>query len=167
MILRKTFRFEASHILPGHPGKCRRLHGHSWVLNVFVEGPINPQTGFVVDYATISEYINPLIDRLDHHHLGQWVNPDKQTAIPTDARFTSGLGTDHMVLGMPPTFYPSSENLLVWIAGQIIILNWSKLAIEETCTSYAELTRQEYDSVSYLKGPAGELADQIRAAKTP
>src|SRR5438034_5141876 len=51
MLLRKTFRFEASHILPKHPGKCSRLHGHSWVLHVSITGPINRDTGFVMDYA--------------------------------------------------------------------------------------------------------------------
>lgn len=37
--LEKTFRFEASHQLPKHDGKCARLHGHSWVGRVVIEGP--------------------------------------------------------------------------------------------------------------------------------
>src|SRR5437660_12657062 len=132
MLLRKTFRFEASHILPKHPGKCSRLHGHSWVLHIFVEGSVNPDTGFVMDFADISKMVNPLIDRLDHHHLGTYDD------------FGSLQLNQWGVLGMPHDIYPTSENLLTWI-GKQLTLDWSILAIEETCTSYAELTRKECD----------------------
>ena len=37
MILRRTYRFEASHVLPRHPGRCRQLHGHSYTLIVVIE----------------------------------------------------------------------------------------------------------------------------------
>ena len=40
MRVRRRFRFEAAHELPRHPGKCRKLHGHSYELFVVVEGPI-------------------------------------------------------------------------------------------------------------------------------
>jgi 6-pyruvoyltetrahydropterin/6-carboxytetrahydropterin synthase len=131
MLLRKTFRFEASHILPKHPGKCSRLHGHSWVLHVFVEGFVDKETGFVMDFAEISNGVKPLIDSLDHRHLG---------TIEFDVR------PSWQVEGMPWDFYPSSENLLYWIGDQLKGMVWSKLALEETCTSYAELTREEFDA---------------------
>lgn len=136
MELTKTFRFEASHVLPRHPGKCSRLHGHSWVLHVSVEGPINAETGFVQDFAEISIGMKWLIEALDHHHLG------------TDLK---DLPDEWYVLGLPVDFYPTSENLLIWIATQLnrdgSIIYWSKLSIEETCTSRATLTREEYNAV--------------------
>lgn len=140
MLLRKTFRFEASHILPKHPGKCSRLHGHSWVLHVEVEGPVSEITGFVMDYADISSDIKPLIERLDHRHLGAWGH------ILTDVNQLEDA--DHhnnwFVPGMSPSFYPSSENLLFWIGEQLPNFPWTKLALEETCTSYASLSREEF-----------------------
>lgn len=142
MQLRKTYRFEASHILPVHPGKCSNLHGHSWVLHVFVEGAVDPNTGFVMDYADISKVVKPLVEKLDHRHLGCWDDTKKGYSI-------IGLKDLFGVEGM--YIYPSSENLLWWIGEQLhsrpgdIRLNWSKLAIEETCTSYCELTREEFD----------------------
>jgi len=138
MILRKTFRFEASHLLPRHNGKCRRLHGHSWVLHVFVDGTINKETGFVMDYALISEQVKPLIEKLDHRHLGAWPSTNLETHLGFEGDFSIWS-----VEGLPEDFYPSSENLLVWIGKKLISLEWSKLALEETCTSYCELTRKE------------------------
>lgn len=138
--LTKSFRFEASHVLPQHPGKCSRLHGHSWILHVSVSGPINPQTGFVQDFAEISEVIKPLIEKLDHHHLGTWGGTLNRST-------TDGQAWD--VDTLPQNFYPTSENLLVWIGLQLQgQLNWSKLSIEETCTSRATLTRQEFDGAT-------------------
>jgi 6-pyruvoyltetrahydropterin/6-carboxytetrahydropterin synthase len=119
MILRKTFRFEASHILPRHPGKCSRLHGHSWTLYVYVEGTPDNETGFVMDYGDIKAAVQPIIDEeLDHYHLN------------------TSLG-----------IYPSSEMILYWIGMRLKAKEfpWSKLALEETCTAYAELTREEFN----------------------
>ena len=147
MLLRKTFRFEASHILPKHPGKCSRLHGHSWVLHVEVEGPVNKDTGFVMDYADMSSCVKPLIERLDHRHFGSWGH------ILTDVNQLED--PDHhnnwFVPGLPISFYPSSENLLYWIGKQLDTLAWTKLALEETCTSYAELSREEFTLASSNK----------------
>jgi 6-pyruvoyltetrahydropterin/6-carboxytetrahydropterin synthase len=135
MELTKTFRFEASHVLPKHSGKCSRLHGHSWVLHVSVQGPINPTTGFVQDFADISAVVQPLIARLDHRHLGTWYNIDDNAQT-----------TEWLVFGLKYDFYPTSENLLVWIGLQLKDqLDWSTLSIEETCTSRATLTREEYE----------------------
>ena len=143
MLIRKTFKFEASHILPKHKGKCSRLHGHSWVLHVFVQGPIDPSTNFVMDYGEISEAVKPLIENLDHRHLGQWVTEDKKIPIGMDGELSVA---NWAVPDMPITFYPSSENILVWIGTQLWDkINWSKLALEETCTSYCELTRDEFN----------------------
>lgn len=137
MRLGKEFKFEASHILTHHTGKCRNLHGHSWVLKVYVDGTVNPKTGFVMDYGEIKAAVQPLIDQLDHHHLGAW---DEIETPNTD------LYKRSYVLSLPRDFYPTSENLLLWIGLQLHrVLNWSELQLNETCTSSATLTRAEFE----------------------
>lgn len=139
MEITKEFRFEASHLLPRHPGKCSRLHGHSWVLKVSVSGDINPTSGFVMDYADITSAVIPVVDQLDHRHLGQWTNKLQPDNISWSVFF---LGSD---------FYPSSENLIVWIGAQIDDQAgkkfWSKLELNETCTSGCILMREEYERI--------------------
>ena len=51
--LRKTFQFEAAHLLPHLPKshKCRRLHGHSFKVDIVVAGECDPKLGWVIDYA--------------------------------------------------------------------------------------------------------------------
>ena len=73
MELRKTFQFEAAHHLPQLPEdhKCRRLHGHSFQVDIVVDGPCDPQLGWVMDYAEISQAFKPLWEQLDHHYLNE------------------------------------------------------------------------------------------------
>jgi 6-pyruvoyltetrahydropterin/6-carboxytetrahydropterin synthase len=69
----KELRFEAAHRLPQVPAghKCARLHGHSFKLELSVEGPVNPETGWFLDYAEIDRVWAPLYERLDHNYLNE------------------------------------------------------------------------------------------------
>src|SRR5271170_4410731 len=73
--IRKQFSFEASHVLPHHAGKCSRLHGHSYRLDVSVSGPLavaGPGTGMVIDFDELSRVVRATIaERLDHRHLNE------------------------------------------------------------------------------------------------
>ena len=71
MELRKSFQFEAAHLLPRLPKshKCRRLHGHSFRVEVVVAGECDPRLGWLMDYAEISAAFQPLWKRLDHYYL--------------------------------------------------------------------------------------------------
>lgn len=72
MTVGKEFRFEAAHSLPHLPEghKCRNLHGHSYRFRVDVCGPVD-ERGFVIDYAEISQVVNPIVEMLDHQNLNK------------------------------------------------------------------------------------------------
>ena len=76
LAITKAFKFEAAHVLPMHPGKCSRVHGHSYRLEVTVAGPIGDD-GMVIDFDDFSERVHrAVIDRLDHRMLNDVVeNP--------------------------------------------------------------------------------------------
>ena len=71
--LTRVFTFEAAHSLPNAPEghKCRRLHGHSFRVEVTVEGPVDPRSGWFLDYGEIKEAVEPIRDQLDHRHLNE------------------------------------------------------------------------------------------------
>jgi 6-pyruvoyltetrahydropterin/6-carboxytetrahydropterin synthase len=107
----KDFRFEAAHHLPNLPDghKCRRLHGHSFKVRIYVNGPLQSDTGWVIDFADIKKAFHPILDQLDHHYLNE----------------IKGLEN------------PTCENLAIWIWKQLkpVLPALSKVELMETCTS--------------------------------
>ena len=70
----RSFRFEAAHQLPWHDGACRNLHGHSYRLEVTVEGPVGDQ-GFIIDFADLKAIVQrQVVDRYDHTYLNDLID---------------------------------------------------------------------------------------------
>ena len=71
--LTKDFTFEAAQTLPSAPDghKCRRMHGHSFKIEVSVEGEVTPISGWVYDHAEIGAAMKPLLQMLDHSYLNE------------------------------------------------------------------------------------------------
>lgn len=68
----KRFEFEAAHVLPWHPGKCARQHGHSYKLEVDVTGNLN-DNGIVSDFSDIKELVKKeIVDKYDHQNLNDY-----------------------------------------------------------------------------------------------
>jgi len=68
MELRRTFQFEAAHLLPRLPEghKCRRF-----ACEVVVAGECDPELGWLMDYADIKAAFQPIWERLDHRYLNE------------------------------------------------------------------------------------------------
>ena len=71
--LERDYRFEAAHFLPKVPPghKCGKLHGHSYLVRVAIEGEIGAATGWLLDFADLDVVVKPLIERLDHQTLNE------------------------------------------------------------------------------------------------
>lgn len=92
--LSKQFTFEAAHRISVFPAnhKCHRLHGHSYVVDLVLVGPIEVTTGILVDYADLQTI---------------W---DEQIDVVLDHRFLNDI---------PGLEIPSTENLAAWIAERL------------------------------------------------
>ena len=78
----KSFGFDAAHWLPGVPEghKCRRLHGHTYRVEIALEGDLDRDLGWVADYGEISAALKPLLAQLDHHCLNEIPGLENPTA---------------------------------------------------------------------------------------
>jgi 6-pyruvoyltetrahydropterin/6-carboxytetrahydropterin synthase len=112
--LTKSFAFEAAHHLPTFPAqhKCRRLHGHSFRFDLIVEGEVDPQKGYLVDYGYIKRIADPFVQQLDHNYLNE----------------IEGLSN------------PTSENIAHWLWEKLkpILPQLAAVIVHETCTSVCE-----------------------------
>ncbi len=80
----KVFTLEAAHRLPNVPPghKCARLHGHSFRVELKVEGEPGEQTGWIMDFGDVKAAFQPIYDRLDHHYLNHIPALDNPTREP-------------------------------------------------------------------------------------
>lgn len=69
----RSFRIEAARRLPrlppSHP--CAHLHGHSFVVELALEGEVDPELGWLVDYDAIAHAFEPVRRALDHGYLNE------------------------------------------------------------------------------------------------
>lgn len=108
------FRFEAAHQLLKVPAqhKCARLHGHSFKVEVALIGPVDPATGWFVDFGVLHEAWRPLYEQLDHRFLNE----------------VDGLSN------------PTSENLArwLWVRLEPQVPGLSRITVHETCETRCE-----------------------------
>ncbi len=107
----KEFTFEAAHRLPHVPEghKCRRLHGHSYRVEVMVRGPLAEPAGWVMDFGDLKAAWAPVHEVLDHHYLNE----------------------------VPGLENPTSEVLARWLWHRLrpALPGLARVVVRETCTS--------------------------------
>lgn len=62
--------FDAAHRVEGYPGKCDRLHGHTWTVAAKVQGRQLDELGMLVDFKVLNQTLKDVAAGLDH----QWLN---------------------------------------------------------------------------------------------
>jgi 6-pyruvoyltetrahydropterin/6-carboxytetrahydropterin synthase len=76
--LRVESQFDAAHKLIGYKGKCARLHGHTWKVEVFITGN-KLKNDVLIDFQVLKEQLEKITDKLDHALL----NNIKEIGNPT------------------------------------------------------------------------------------
>ena len=66
--VQSNLRFSSAHIIPGHES-CGFIHGHSYFVDVEIEGKRAGEFKFVVDFKDVKRYAKAICDELDHRLL--------------------------------------------------------------------------------------------------
>ena len=110
----KIFHLEAAHRLPNLPAghKCGRLHGHSFRVEIYLQGEPGADSGWIMDFADLKQAFMSTFEALDHRYLND----------------------------IPGLENPTSEHLARWIWRHLkpSLPGLSRVMIAETCTSGCE-----------------------------
>ncbi len=95
LTLHRTYAFAASHRLHSPQlsedenwrayGKCNNPygHGHNYIVEVAVSGPVDPETGMIANLADLDSFVKrEVLDAFDHTYLNEQV-PAFQKIVPT------------------------------------------------------------------------------------
>jgi 6-pyruvoyltetrahydropterin/6-carboxytetrahydropterin synthase len=73
--------FDAAHKIADYKGKCVRLHGHTWYLEVVIEGLDLDPRNILIDFSDVKRLMDHIIDKdLDHDYLNEKLNEKNLTA---------------------------------------------------------------------------------------
>jgi 6-pyruvoyltetrahydropterin/6-carboxytetrahydropterin synthase len=61
--------YDAAHLLRDHKGKCARLHGHRYIVEVAVQTSEVGSDGMVYDFSDLKKHLRELAERFDHCNL--------------------------------------------------------------------------------------------------
>lgn len=131
----KEFSFDMAHILDGHDGKCRNLHGHTYKLQVEVSGDLyqqGPKKGMVIDFADLKDIVKTLILAPMDHAFIYDTNSERECRI---AALLNEL--DSKTFGIPSR--TTAEEIARFIFNRLKSeLPLSAVRLWETPTSFCE-----------------------------
>jgi 6-pyruvoyltetrahydropterin/6-carboxytetrahydropterin synthase len=86
----KQFTFEAAHYFPNMPQGhiYRKMHGHSFVVEVTFFGKKNKENRWVTDFDELSKCLNEIKKKLDH----KCINDIKEIGLPSLENISSWIG---------------------------------------------------------------------------
>ena len=116
--------FAAAHFITFRGHACESLHGHNYRVAIVIEGTIDPECHFVVDFAILKRIVRARVDLLDHRVLLPASNPKLAFRQANDMTYVEYLGTqtyqfptrDCAMLPIPNT---TAEMLAEWFAIQV------------------------------------------------
>ncbi len=98
--------FASAHFItfPGH--RCETLHGHNYRTRVVVEGGLDPEAHYVLDFAELKRLMKRLVDEIDHKVLLPLQNP--KVAVREE-----GEAVTVAVCGKPAYRFPKADCALL------------------------------------------------------
>lgn len=133
----KEFSFDMAHLLDGHDGKCKNLHGHTYKLQVIVSGETEnsgAKKGMVIDFSDLKKVVNDLIiSPMDHAFIYDQ-SSERETKI---AQLLQQLNSKTFALPVRST----AENLAQFIFQRLqenVGFHLHSIRLWETPTSFAE-----------------------------
>jgi 6-pyruvoyltetrahydropterin/6-carboxytetrahydropterin synthase len=67
--------FASAHFITFKGHQCESLHGHNYRVGVAVEGTVDSECLFVLDFSVLKQITRRLVDRVDHKVLLPTLNP--------------------------------------------------------------------------------------------
>jgi 6-pyruvoyltetrahydropterin/6-carboxytetrahydropterin synthase len=138
--------FSSAHFITFRGHQCETLHGHNYRVGVTVEGPVDHETRFVVDFSVLKKIVRGLVDEIDHKVLLPTRNPKLAFRDSGKHRHVDYLGEPTYMLpiidcAMVPIENTTAEMLAQYFAERvrealgaqgIKDLSWIEMEVEES-----------------------------------
>ncbi len=137
--------FAAAHFITFRGHACESLHGHNYRVGIVIEGPIDPECHFVVDFAVLKQVVRGRVDRLDHRVLLPTASSKLAFREADGMTYVNYLGAQRYQFPagdcvMLPIANTTAERLAEWLAGEVagelraagIVIDLLEIEVEES-----------------------------------
>lgn len=150
--------FAAAHFITFRGHACESLHGHNYRVGIVIEGPIDPECQFVVDFGILKRILRARIDLVDHRVLLPTANPKLSFREADGMTFVT-------YLGVPTYQFPTRDCAMLPIANTTaeMIAEWfARLVQDDLRIAGATVDRLEIEVEESVGQSAsfGEYADR-------
>jgi 6-pyruvoyltetrahydropterin/6-carboxytetrahydropterin synthase len=136
--------FAAAHFITFRGHTCESLHGHNYRLGITVEGPIDDECLFVVDFAILKRVVRRYVEMMDHRVLLPTDNPKLKYEERDGSVFVEYLGVPAYRFpvrdcAMLPIRNTTAEMIAEWVAKNVR----RDLEAEGTTITFLEIEVEE------------------------
>jgi 6-pyruvoyltetrahydropterin/6-carboxytetrahydropterin synthase len=103
--------YDSAHYLRNYKGKCERLHGHRYVVELALATEQLDRAGLAFDFVDIKKYLRELADHLDHNNLNDLPPFD---SVEPSAENQARYFYDEMKRRLPPAMSEALLYAKVW-----------------------------------------------------
>jgi 6-pyruvoyltetrahydropterin/6-carboxytetrahydropterin synthase len=116
--------FASAHFITFRGHRCEALHGHNYRVGITVEGAVDPECNFVVDFAVLKQIVKPLVDAIDHRVILPTENPKLAIAADEERVTVHYQGEPRYVFprsdcALLPILNSTAEMLAEYLARQV------------------------------------------------
>lgn len=103
--------YDSAHFLRHYQGKCERLHGHRYVVELTLATEELDRSGIAFDFVDVKKHLRELADHLDHNNLNDLPPFDE---IEPSAENQAKYFHDEMKRRLPPRMADAIVYARVW-----------------------------------------------------
>jgi 6-pyruvoyltetrahydropterin/6-carboxytetrahydropterin synthase len=134
----------SAHFITFRGHTCESLHGHNYRIGVSVEGPIDAECLFVVDFAILKRVVRKYVEMMDHRVLLPTKNPKVAFREANGMTYVEYFGVQTYQFptkdcAMLPVANTTAEMLAEWIAHRVR----DDLAAEGTALTFLQIEVEE------------------------
>jgi len=78
--LKVKSHIDAAHYIKDYKGKCQRMHGHRWEIEIVLEGSDLNEMNMLVDFSVVKDSLKHVLENLDHYVLNEQLGEPNVTA---------------------------------------------------------------------------------------
>jgi len=118
----QNLKFSAAHIIPYH-NKCSRLHGHTFAVNIELEGTMGSE-GIIMDFGRIKSVLRKILKKLDHRFIIPGRNKALEMGKESDGGVSVRVGSKRYVIPLDDVLVldiesSTAEHLSLYILEQM------------------------------------------------